>query len=318
MRKHLRNLLVLVVMVVCVAATIHLFDWQNVMQTIRRMHVGILVAGGLPILLAIFALRGLRWLVVLGITPTASRLWQSFCANGAAAGLASLTPFQLGEVIKVRLIPDQHGDAWRLGVSGFFVERVMDLGTLLSVGLCGLAIHAGFAWLAPLALLLPVLGGFVLALLSTHVRRLPLRMQPYLEAFHHARRIILTSVLTIPIWLLYVCLWWVAARALNVHLDFGEATILLGGVTLAVVASMAPGGAGVSELGSRGIMLWLGASMIDAEATAVALRMLTPLIVGAGLICLLALLYHRHRMPPASIDLPLRQGALGKRLDSPE
>jgi uncharacterized membrane protein YbhN (UPF0104 family) len=76
-------------------------------------------------------------------------------------------------------------------------------------------------------------------------------------------------------------------------LDFSQVCILLGGVMLAVVASMAPGGIGVAELGSRGIMLWLGASTADAEAIAIALRMLTPLIAMAGLVCLFVL--HRQR-----------------------
>jgi len=295
MRKHLRTLLVLMIVVVCLIATIRLFDWNEAALAIARIRLGILIGGGLPILFAIFTLRGLRWLTVLGLKPTASRFWQSFCANGAAAGLASLTPFQLGEVVKIRLIPDHHGSAWRLGVSGFFAERALDLGSLLCMGLCGLSLHAGFPYLAPLALLLPLFGSLMLPLLAPLIRYLPVRMQPYLDAFRHKKRMVLACLLTIPIWLLYAALWWVAALALNVHLDFGEVTILLGGVTLAIVASMTPGGIGVSELGSRGIMLWLGASTADAEATAIAVRVLSPLIILAGATCLVPLLRQRRR-----------------------
>lgn len=292
MRRRLRYLLVLVIVMVCVAATLRLFDWRAVAQALSRMHLGLLLAGTLPLLLAIFSLRGLRWLVVLGIKPNRGRFWQSFCANGAAAGLAALTPFQLGEIIKIRLIPDHHGSAWRLGASGFFVERLLDLSGVLGMGLCGLAMHFGFASLAPLVLLLPLLAGLLFGLLTSHLHRLPSRLQPYLEALRHRQRIIQASLLTIVIWMLYAGLWWVAILAINVRLDFSQVCILLGGVMLAVVASMVPGGIGVAELGSRGIMLWLGASATDADAIAIALRLLTPLIAMAGLACLLVL--HRY------------------------
>jgi len=108
----------------------------------------------------------------------------------------------------------------------------------------------------------------------------------------HPKRIVRASLLTVIIWLLYAGLWWVSILAINVRVNFGEICLLLGGVMLAVVASMTPGGLGVSELGSRGIMLWLGASVADAEAVAIALRLLTPLIALAGLACLLFLVRH--------------------------
>lgn len=305
--RHLRHLLVLLVLVVCVGATIRLFDWHQVALALARMDASLLLGGGIPVLLAIFALRGWRWLVVLGISPSRQRFWHSFCANGAAAGLASLTPFQLGEIVKIRMIPDHHGSAWRLGVSGFFVERVLDLGGMFGVGLCGLLLHLAWRGLAPVALLLPLCGGLLLSLLSTHIGRLPARVQPYAVALRHARRIVFASLLTILIWLLYAGLWWIAARSLHVRLEFGQVALLLGGVMLAIVASMTPGGLGVSELGSRGIMLWLGASVADADTTAIAIRLLTPLIALVGLACLLPLLRHRHRHA-AGMDHPSESG----------
>lgn len=296
--RQLRHLLVLLILIFCVVVTIRLFDWHLVALALGHMDAGLLLGGGIPLLLAIFALRGWRWLIVLGIPSTRKRFWQSFCANGAAAGLASLTPFQLGEIVKIRLIPDHHGSAWRLGVSAFFAERLLDLGGMLGLGLCGLLMHYGWRWPGLLALLLPLLGGLFLSLFSSHIARLPERMQPYAETLRHARRVVFASLLTMLIWLLYAGLWWTAARSMHVHLGFGQVALLLGSVMLAVVVTMTPGGLGISELGSRGIMLWLGASVADAETTAIAIRLLTPLIVLAGLACLtclLPLLRYRHR-----------------------
>lgn len=289
LKRYLRHTFVTVVLLLCVAATLRLFDWRVVGKALSNLDLGLLLGAGIPLLLAIYLVRGLRWLAVLGIPPSGANLWQSFCANGAAVGLGSLTPFQIGEVIKVKIIPEHHGTAWRLGVSAFFVERLLDLGTLCSVGLAGLALHFGYAWIAPLVLLLPLTGLLLLSLLCRRIR-LPLKVQPYTEVFHHTPRVIAAAVLTVPLWLLYVALWSIATRSMNVPLDFPQVAILLGGVMLAVVASMTPGGLGVSELGSRGLLLWLGLSPADAEIGAIAVRLITPMAVVAGAACLLPLL----------------------------
>lgn len=288
-RRYLRRALVLLVLVVCVVTTLHLFDWHTVGQALTHLDFSLLLGAGVPVLLATCAIRGSRWLVVLGIQPSRANLWQSFCANGASAGLAALTPFQLGEAIKIKMIPDHHGTAWRLSVSAFFVERLLDFATLCSVGLSGLALHFGHARAAPLALLLPLLGMLLLSLLCRLVR-LPSKLQPYTEVLRYTQRLAIAALLTVLLWLLYAALWWIALHAMNITLDVPQVAILLGGVMLAVVASMTPGGLGVSELSSRGLLLWLGMSPADAEIGAVAIRLLTPLIAAVGLLCSLPLL----------------------------
>jgi uncharacterized membrane protein YbhN (UPF0104 family) len=292
---YLRYALVLLILAICVGVTLHVFDWHAVGLALHHVRLAILIGGELPLLLLIFAMRGWRWLIVLGIRPTRQRFAYSFCANGVSAGLAALTPFQLGEAIKIRMIPDHHGSAWRLGVSAFFVERILDLCGMLGVGLYGMLCHFEWQWLAPVAVLLPLLGGVAMTLLSRHTTRLPRRLQPYTEVLSNTPRIIRAGLLTIVVWMLYTATWWVATRAMNITMSFDQISLLLGGVMLTVVASMTPGGLGVSELSSRGIMLWLGSSVATADATAIAVRLLTPLIALAGLGCLLPLWRHNRR-----------------------
>ncbi|MFK2878781.1 lysylphosphatidylglycerol synthase transmembrane domain-containing protein [Rhodanobacter hydrolyticus] len=296
--RHLRHLLAALILIASVAITIQSFDWRMVTHSLRQLNVGVLFGGGLPVLATIFALRGWRWLIVLGIPFNRARFWRSFCANGTAAGLASLTPLQLGEIVKIRMIPDHHGSAWRLGVSGFFIERMLDLCGMLGLGLHGLMAHFGWHWMAPLALALPLVGAACLSLLSSQIAHLPQRVRHYAAALRHTRRVVLAAALTVFIWLLYAGLWWIAAMSMHVMLNFDRISLLLGSVMLAVVVSMTPGGLGVSELGSRGIMLWLGASAAEAETTAIAIRLLTPLIALAGLACLLPLLRRRRARIP--------------------
>src|SRR5690606_31169220 len=139
MRRRWRNIAVIVLALACTAATIHLFSWPDILRALADADYVVLLLGGGGLLLTGFAVRGLRWLLVVGIEPRPRKLLRSGLANGAAAGFAILTPFQLGEVLKVRLAPQHAEGGWRHGVSGFMVERVLDLSCLLGIGLSGLA-----------------------------------------------------------------------------------------------------------------------------------------------------------------------------------
>lgn len=259
------------------------------------MRWGLLATSGVALVICAFALRGLRWLIVLRLPLDRRRLWQSFCANGAASGLASLTPLQLGEMLKISMIPECDDFAWQQGIAGFFLERVLDLAGVVGMGLCGLSLHFGHTWLAALALLLPAWAGQLLYLLRTLTPHLPVKAQVYGKLLHQHKRITVASLITVPLWLLYAALWWTAISAMNVSIDFDQISLLLGGVMLTVTASMTPGGLGVAELGSQGILLWLGRSRLDAEAAAVAVRLLTPLLALSGGVCMLLLfLSNRH------------------------
>jgi uncharacterized membrane protein YbhN (UPF0104 family) len=301
-RRTARTLIIALITVACVWWTLRLFDWRSIAEAVRHLRFLEFVPLSFAITAAIFIIRGIRWLTVLGISFSRHRLWQSICANGAAVGIASITPFQLGEVIKLRMIPDHHGSAWRVGVSAFFVERALDLSGVCGIGLCGLFLHAGRPWMASIAMLAPLWSSQLLPLFAPLTHKLPARIQPYAELLNHRRRVAMTGVLTTALWLLYTALWWVAVDAIRVHLDFGQICLLLGSVMLAVVASMTPGGLGVAELGTRGVLIWLGKSHAEADSAAIALRLLTLVLMSSGGLSL-ALLWKYRR----AISLKSRQ-----------
>jgi len=293
MKIRLRYLSGIAIAVACTAAAIFLFDWSSIGATFRNVRLGFLAGSGFGLLIAASVLRGLRWLVMLGLPLTPAAIAWSALANGAAAGLGSVTPMKIGEALKIRLGPGAGQVGWQPGVSAFMVERGLDLSGVIGVLLGGLVAHAGHAWAMPLLLLAPIPSGLLLVLFSTHLHWLPWRMRPFLVVFGQRRRVFIASVLTVPLWLLNLGLWWCAAAAINVRLGFSGISILLGSVVLASVASMAPSGLGILELGTRGIMLWLGFSVGDAEGVAVGLRLLTPLLVTFGLVCVAPLALRR-------------------------
>lgn len=295
MKRHaVRTLIVTLIATGCVIWTIYLFDWQQIGIAVTRVRWGLFAASGFALIVSAFALRGLRWLIVLGLPLDRLRLWQSFCINGAASGLASITPLQSGEILKIKTIPEHSDSAWQRGALAFFVERVLDLAGVAGMGLFGLSLHFGQTWFAAPALLLPVWSGQLLYLLGPLTRYLPAGIQRYGKLLHHYKRITVTSLITVLLWLSYAALWWTAVSAINVSVDFGQISLLLGGVMLTVIISMAPGGLGVAELGSKGILLWLGKPHAEAEAAAIALRLLTPFLVFSGGLCMLLLLLYKH------------------------
>ncbi|RUL73099.1 lysylphosphatidylglycerol synthase transmembrane domain-containing protein [Dyella choica] len=294
-RRLVRTMIVTLVTTSCVIWTIHLFDWRQIGATLTRVKWFFFLASGFALVICAFGLRGLRWLIVLGLPINGRRLYLSFCANGAASGLASLTPLQLGEILKIRMVPQRDNDGWQQAIAGFFVERALDLAGVVGMGLCGLALHFGQKWLAILALLLPAWGGQLLYFLGPLTRHLPTRVQDYGKLLHHYKRITFSSLITVLLWLVYAALWWTAISAMNVSIAFDQISLLLGGVMLTVTASMTPGGLGVAELGSQGVLLWLGRSHLDAEAAAIAVRLLTPLLALSGSLCMLLLmLFNKH------------------------
>lgn len=278
-----RQLLGIAIAIACTLAAVFLFDWHGIVKGLKDVRLGFLICSGLALLVMASLLRGLRWMVMLALPMTWAGVAQSTLVNGAAAGLAVVTPLQIGEAIKLRLTPTIE---WRSGVSAFVVERGLDLSGVIGVLLGGLAEYAGYGWATPLLLLAPVAFGQLLVLCSSKMHLLPQRLQPFLEISHQHRRILIASLLTVPLWLLTIWLWQCVATAIGIHLDMTSVSILLGCVVLSSVASMAPAGLGVSELGTRGVMLWMGFSVADAEATAIGLRLfLGPMIVVFGLTC---------------------------------
>jgi uncharacterized membrane protein YbhN (UPF0104 family) len=301
-RRLARNVFITLVTAACVLWTVHLFDWPSIAHALMRLRVVEFLSFSLLITVAVFTLRGIRWLTVLEISFNRQRLWQSICANGVASGIASITPFQLGEALKLRMIPDHHGSAWRIGLSAFFVERALDLAGVCGTGLGGFSFHTGHPWLAGIALLAPLWSSQLLLVLGTLTHKLPTRIQPYTQLLHNRARVTAAALLTVALWLLYTALWWVAADAIHVRLQFDQASLLLGSVMLAVVASMTPGGLGVAELGSRGVLIWLGKSQAEADSAAIALRLLTlvVLILGGG--CAAVLWKYRRSISPERLN----------------
>ncbi len=297
-RQVLRRTLLMAVAAACLAVVVWLFDWTSVWAALSRTRLGFFLSLAVPLALVSLLLRALRWLQVQDATFGAKTLWLSFLANAVSSGIGSFTPLQMGEAIKLRWIRMEPDKKWPHAIPAFIVERLMDLSGLIGVALAGLAVHFGQLYLVLPAISMPLLTATLLIVIARSLNYAASeRWKPYIDVAHQPRRVFLAALTTIPIWISNTLLWWIAALAINVQLKLSHAFLLIGGATLASVASMVPGGLGVSELSSRGILLVLGYGQAEAEAVAVAVRLITALVLVLAALSGLAYAWHSKRSP---------------------
>jgi hypothetical protein len=274
-----------------------LFDWPMVGRALLGFDVAGFLLVAVPVTLVMFAARTLRWVAVAGLSFRPAALWRAHVQTALAIATAAATPLQAGEALKMKLARDATGAGWATLGAAFALERVADVAALLALGAIGLGLGAASgAWLA-LAAALAVAGVMAApALLRWLAPRpwLPARfsgvLAPLAAYRPSAARMAVLGACTVVKWFCVTLLWQAVFAGAGVALGLGACALAVALVTFAVTASMVPGGIGVAELSTRAVLLWSGVPPGLADAAAVLLRLLTPLVVAIGLLHALALL----------------------------
>jgi glycosyltransferase 2 family protein len=238
------------------------------------------------LILAIWTARTVRWLVVLAALGIAAPFGRTYLSIGAALGLAVVTPFQAGELLKLAHARRAHRVELATAAGGFAAERALDILVLAALTLAaGLTTGTGRLFWALCAL---AGAGAVLAMvLRMHRYELPVSLARGLQAALDLRpwRILLPMVAaTVASWLLTALLWQTAAAAVDVHVPFSLNILLVGFVMLATIASLVPGGAGVSDFAAVAVLVQHGYAAEQAVAAAMMLRLITVLAAVLGVL----------------------------------
>ncbi|HEX2022195.1 MAG TPA: lysylphosphatidylglycerol synthase transmembrane domain-containing protein [Candidatus Thermoplasmatota archaeon] len=259
------------------AALVVLADGRAVLDSLRRQGASTLAAA-LGLVLAAYALRGVRWRVYcrrLGVAPTPSE-----------ATAMGMTTGKLGQVLKAHHLHAGAGVPYGVSVPAGLAERMSD-----AVGIVALLlVAAGLAREASVGLL--VAGGlFVLALLALlRSRRAALALARVLEraprtrrfgeqvahAHEHTRDHLRARELALPVALAFAAFALegaavaALARGLGFPLAWPEAAFVLAAADVAGMLSLLPGGMGVAE----GSMVLLLAAQGAPLATAAGLTLL--------------------------------------------
>ncbi len=284
MKQAVLRKIVPTITVICLAWVLLHFNWPDVWRSLALIDVSYFVTVNVATLTGALVLRALRWMTLTAMPWGWGNLAHSMLVNGFASGLAAVTPFQVGELIKARFLPD--GDRVRLAVPVLLVERALDAGCLVSLGLLSLLWRYGhFIWMGAYVFLVAAGVACALAVARSSWLRSRITMRWLSGAWMSNRAVLVAFVISILMWLVYTLMWWFAARSVGVDLSTAQAAMLISSVTLAIAATLAPSGLGVSEIMSCGVLLWYGYSASVAESVAMALRMLTPMMVGMAVLC---------------------------------
>jgi len=286
----LRSLRFIIPLAALTVAGFYLLNQRELYRALRELTdvnwlgmIGISVG----IILMVWGTRAVRWYGLMSALGYRPRHITRFYLNmGIALGLGALTPAQLGETSKVFFDDRTRGD--RASVLGAFAaERLADFASLII-----LASLFGPFWLQAL-----VLSGTVAAIMSLGVAKrfvsdsTLLRLPTPLYQGITGLSIIVRNIPTLLLFLTTTALSW-ALTVLMWHQAFGFAEItevsivstgaIVGTVTLAVVASLVPGGIGVSEAGIAAALSSLGVLASQALVAALIVRALGVISVILG------------------------------------
>lgn len=274
------------------ALALLLFDWGAVARAALGFDLGAFLLLAVPASLVFLLGQSLRWVAAAGLSFAPRAFWRAHAETALAVATASLTPFQAGEALKLKLARDATGAPWaRLGAA-FALERFTDLAALLAMAALGFGLTGSRAALALLVLLAGAAAApFALRCLAA--LPLPARAAAALaplRGFRLSRWRLLGFVGGTALkWAAVVAMWQAVFTSLGIAIGPLECAGVMAVVALAVTASLVPGGLGVAELTARALLILLGVAPGQAEAGAVLLRLLTPLLVALGLAHALAL-----------------------------
>ena len=279
----------------------HLFDWAAVGAALRGLEVMAFLPAALTATLGLMLARSLRWAAVSGLPFTPASLWRIHLQTAVSMGIAAVTPMQAGEALKLKLARDRSGGGWAPLAAGFVLERLADVAALLGLGALGFGLRGAAApWLMLAALGLAIGVAAAPAILRRlAMAGLPRPIAAMLAPLRDYRpagwRMALLGLCTVGAWFCTLLLWQVTLAAGGIALGLADCALAMALVTLAVIVSLVPGGLGVAEVSTRAVLLWLGVEPGQADAGAVLLRLLTPLVVLVGLAHGLALITTRGR-----------------------
>lgn len=259
------------------------FDWAQAGAALARIRPWPLLPELILLSLGVYAACAARWMALsrLPWRPRTMAEVHAYVTVTIALGIA--TPLQLGEALKVKYARDGGLPVGASAVN-LLQERLIDLAAIASLTLAGLlhlvtgSIALG---LAALALPLPV------ALLPRLGRRWAMR-SPRIAAWIGpplpAVAIAVVLAATLAKWSLTLATWLTLLGAVGVFPGAWQGMLLLGAVAGAGVVSMVPAGLGVQEVSAMALLVAMGYPPEAAEAGALALRLLLPVMLVIGIL----------------------------------
>ena len=275
------------------------FQWHEIGGVLKKIKLEYFLIGGCLSILSYWLARALRWNVLLKSLHIKIPLIDIYLCTAFTLSLSIFTPIQSGEMLKVELMK-KHGLIERLpGYGSFLVERVMDLGVVAFLALCGTLLYGGLAINISVVafLLLVLMVALVLIILLLHKfpgllkAKLIMVYQLMRGSFISPKVFTKVLLLTFVGWCLTAIGWQMCLYSLSIDLGTFRAIALTSVVTLIGILSFIPGAVGISEAGTASLLIYFGHGVPSAQAGALILRSYSLLIVFLGAIHLAVWLF---------------------------
>ncbi|WP_414475191.1 lysylphosphatidylglycerol synthase transmembrane domain-containing protein [Microvirga sp. M2] len=306
--KEVRRFWPYMLAAICCTWALITFDWTSIGQILWRFDYVQFLLAGVPLTLAVLGLRSLRWIAVAGMPFRWSSFRKVFVYTALAIAAATPSPMQLGELLKLKFTRDETGSSYAHLSVAFALERAMDLAVLAFLAAVGFSLHgtnsAVLALTAALlflsiALLLPTVRFLTKLNLPGFLSR---TLKPIAQYQLSPKRLACLGLSTIAKWLLVALLWNAVFMSLDIEIPLSTVLIVVVGVTLSVSLSLIPGGIGIAEVSTRALLVWFGTDITQAEAGAIGLRVISPLMIGLGLLIGLRILMTTKHSPGREAD----------------
>lgn len=257
------------------------FPWSAAIESVAALDVSRFVSISVLGLLAVWLLRGLRFLAIARAHGVHLRFIDSYLYTAIAIGLGAVTPLQTGESLKFSILRKTQGFSIAALARLFLAERVVDV--LVLAILTSIAVSAAFEGLiATLGMLLGC-AALVIYIVMAFWSSSPKVIAEFLFVGAQQSRDKLTILATtLACWIITSITWGTVIGLADIKIGFVQSLLLTGVVTFANVLSAIPGGLGISEVSTALLLQHMGVSGNAAHAGALVLRLLTLLVLFLG------------------------------------
>ena len=221
----------------------------------------------------ILAVRGYRWWLLLRLVGIPYSRWRSTVVWAIGFFAASITPGKVGDAVRALYVSRETGRGFGESFLTVFMDRLMDLVTVLVFGVATIFIFSSrymdmpslwviiAAALALLALVYLVLHGGLMRKLAGPVFRiltptkyrsqLSAEVQGFYDALglyaRHWKVTAYAAVLTLVFWVGIVVLAFTVAQTLGIGVSFGYVALIMPMVTLVEIIPVSVSGIGTRE-----------------------------------------------------------------------
>lgn len=283
-KKNILIVFVATLAVVCITKVLFEYQWGAIWQGLKKSDFSLFFIGSVISIIFYWLCRALRWQILLKSDGVSLPFWQIYLITGISVGSSTITPFQSGEAFKVEYLR-KHGVGRLSGYTIFFLERLLDLLTVVGLGVLGVSLgfdlgipHSYFYVFALLFIIIAFLTAAGIFLLPFE------RLEPVRALLREKRQqktaLFSAAVLSVFSWLMVIFGWKIALSSVSIDINFLQASSVVSMTTLLVIISFVPGAVGVSEISISTILTKMGIAGSLAQTGAVAIRGYALVILG--------------------------------------